>query len=185
MNRKGTILILAVLCTALLGCPQSVSRTDGGGVLLTITGFDGIPVTVSVNTAVDSNGSLVQIGTISLGLIVKNPNGNSSALMNVNVQSYEVTFTRADTGTRTPPKLVRAIFGSVTPGGSLDFNNLPIMTSNQLQHQPMRDLLVAGYDTETKSEVLVLNVSMRFFGRTLSGDAIETAPVQFTIDFTR
>lgn len=185
MNRKGTFFILAVLCTALLGCPQSVSRTDGGGVLFYTTSFDGVPVTVSVTNAVNTNGGLVQLGTVDLALIVKDPNGGSSSLMTVNVESYEVTFTRADTGTRTPPKLVRAIFGTVSAGGTLTFNNLPIMTTNQLQHQPLRDLLVTGYDTETNSEVVVLNVSIRFFGRTLSGDAVETAPVQLTIDFTR
>ena len=185
MNRKGTILILAVLCTALLGCPQSISRTDGGGVLFYTASFNGVPVTVSVNNAMDTNGGLVQIGTINLALIVKNPNAGASSLMTVNVESYEVTFNRADTGTRTPPKLVRAIFGAVNAGGTLTFNNLPIMTTNQLQHQPLRDLLVDGYDTETNSEVIVLNVSIRFFGRTLSGDAVETAPVQLTIDFTR
>jgi len=185
MKRKGTILILAVLCTALLSCEARTDRAGSGGVLLSITDFNGLPVTVSVNTAVDQNGGLVQLDQITLTLIAKDPNGTTSALMNVQIESYEVVFSRADTGTRVPPKLVRGVFGAASPGGTVQFTNLPIMTSNQLQHQPLRDLLVRGFDTETGSEVIVLNCAIRFFGRTLSGDPVETAPAQFTIDFTR
>lgn len=183
MIRKGTTFILAVLCTALLGCPQSLSQTDGT-VIISITDSDGIPVAVSAGTAVNTNGGLVQLGTITLTSVVKDPNGTSSSLMAVNIESYQVTFARADTGTRTPPKLVRGIFGAINPGGTLSFDNLPIMTNDQIQRQPVKDLLIHGYDTETNSQVIVLNVQLVFFGRTLAGEAIKTAPANFTVDVT-
>jgi len=183
MIRKGTTFILAVLCTALLGCPQSTSQTDGT-VLINITNSDGIPVNVSAGTAVNTNGGLVQLGTITIASIVKDPSGTSSALMAVNIESYQVTFDRADTGTRTPAKLVRGIFGALNPGGTVSFDNLPIMTNDQLQHQPLKDLLIHGYDTETNSQVIVLNVQIVFFGRTLAGEAVKTPPANFTVDVT-
>jgi hypothetical protein len=65
--------------------------------------------------------------------------------------------------------------------------NLEILTIQQLASPPLSDLLTAngGLDLETGGRTILLNFALRFFGRTLSGDEVDTAPARFTIEFTR
>lgn len=183
---RRALLGAALLCSlALLGCESRTDKVDGGGVLLSVSNFDGLPIQVSMDQAAAAG--LVTIGQLTIENIVKDPSGATSDLMNVEIESVEVTFSRADTGTRLPPPLVRGLFGVVPVGGSDTIENLEILTLQQLGAPPLSDLLTinGGVDTETGGRTILLNFSMRFFGRTLSGDAVDTAPARFTIEFTR
>ena len=53
---------------------------------------------------------------------------------------------------------------------------LPITGATQFENPPLSDLFFAngGFDKETGNAVVILNVRIRFFGRTLSGDAVES-----------
>lgn len=184
MRRVTYSLLILLLAFGLAGCSSRTDRTDGGGVLLSVSDFDGLPLLVGVNSALASGG-LIQIGSLTIENIAKSPTANTSDLMNVEIQSYEVKYSRADRGTRVPTPLVRGIFGVVPVDGSLDYENLPVMTSDQLNQVPLSDLKYknGGIDTETGEPKVVLNFQVRFFGRTLSGDTVETAPIYFTIEF--
>lgn len=181
--RKSKILMLAVLALALAACEARTDKAAHGGVILSISDFDGLPIGVSVSTAL-ATGGLVQVEDITLTSIPADPTGTTSDLMTVEIVSYEVVFTRADTGTRRPPKLVEGIFGNVPVGGTLSYENLPILTANQLTHLPLSDLANFGFDRETKSEQIVLNCTLRFFGRTLTGDPVESQAATFTLRFS-
>ncbi len=115
-----------------------------------------------------------------------NPNGTVSDLMNVEIVSYEVVYSRADRGTRVPNKFVRGLFGVAPVGGEFQVENLPVMGPDQLSTKPLSDLLYeqGGVDKETGESKITLNFALRFFGRTLSGDGVETAPAYFTVEFT-
>lgn len=175
-------IALGLLAVSLLGCEGRTDRTDGGGVLLSITDFDGLPITLAVNS---SNGFL-QIGEIQITNVVKNPDIVGSILMNVEIESYEVTYTRGDTGTIVPPILVRGLFGVVPVNAVFTVENLPVLAPEQFNVPPISDLLFVngGFDKETGSRQIILNFHLRFFGRTLSGDAVETAPASFTVTVT-
>lgn len=183
--RMAGAVVALLSSLALLGCESRTDKVDGGGVLLSISDFTGLPAQVSMDAASFAGG--VQIDTITIQSVVKNPSGGTSALMNVEIDSYEVVFSRADTGTRLPPPLVRNLFGVVPVNGSDIILNLPILTIQQLASPPLSDLLTAngGLDLETGGRTILLNLSLRFFGRTLSGDEVDTAPARFTIEFTR
>jgi hypothetical protein len=184
--RRRALVGAVLLCTlAVLGCESRTDETDGGGVLLSVSNFDGLPIQVSMDQAAASG--LVQVGQITVQNVVKDPSGSISDLMNVEIESFEVTYSRADTGTRLPPPLVRGLFGVIPVNGSDTIENLEILTLQQLGAPPLSDLLTinGGIDTETGSRTILLNFSMRFFGRTLSGDEVDTAPARFTIEFTR
>lgn len=185
MRTVANILLIICLVAALSACESRTDRTDGGGVLLSITDFDGLPIQVSVNGTL-SVGGFVQVEEIIVSNVAKNPVGTTSELMNVEIISYEVTFSRADNGTRVPNRFTRGLFGVAPVNGTYNVENLPIMSSDQLNSTPLSDLQFknGGFDKETGERKIVLNLALRFFGRTLSGNAVETEPALFTIEFT-
>lgn len=183
--RTAGAVVALLSSLALLGCESRTDKVDGGGVLLSITDFDGLPAQVSMDAAGFVGG--VQIDSLTVQSVAVNPAAGTSALMNVEIDSYEVVYSRADTGTRLPPPLVRNLFGVIPVNGTDTIENLPILTIQQLSSPPLSDLLTAngGLDLETGGRTILLNLSLRIFGRTLSGDEVDTAPARFTIEFTR
>ena len=180
---KATRFIaIGLLAASFLGCESRTDRTDGGGILLSISDFDGLPISMAVNS---SNGFL-QIGEVQVTSIIRNPDIVGSSLMNVEIESYEVTYSRGDTGTIVPPIFVRGLFGVIPAGGNFTVENLPVLAPEQFNVPPISDLLFVngGFDKETGSRQIVLNFHLRFFGRTLSGDAVQTAPASFTVTVT-
>lgn len=175
MNLKRTVLLLLVVGLALPGCRSETDRSEGT-VLLSVSDFDGLPVVVS------AGGGPFSIGELVLQNIPKDPTGTSTGLMDIEIRSYEVLFRRLDTGTRQPPPMVGGLFGVVAVGSTTTFENLPFMRADQVLNPPLSDLAAFGRDTETGSAVIPMNVTMRFFGRTLSGDDIVSTPASFTIE---
>lgn len=184
MKRIVQTSSLILLLVALGGCESRTDKTDGGGVLLSISDFDGRPFGVSVNAAAADTG-FVTIESLTIDNIVKDPAGDSSDLMNVELESYQVTFERLDAGTRVPDPYFRTVFGVIPAGGSIDIEPVPFMGSAQLTNPPLADLLFAngGFDKETGDDVITLSATMVFFGRTLSGDPVSTAPATWSMEF--
>ena len=183
MNAWTRVIFLSLLVAVAMGCESRTDEAGGGGVLLSVSDFDGLPIAGNVNTLAATG--FLQVGEITISNVVKDPNGNTSSLMNVEIESYEVIYTRADTGTRVPPPLVRGLFGVVPADGDYIVENLPVMAQEQLLSPPLSDLLFqnGGFDKETGDTLIKINLFVRFFGRTLSGDEVETAPISFTVDF--
>jgi hypothetical protein len=182
MRKVAQLLLIVCLVVVFTACESRTDRTDSGGVLLSITDFDGLPISVSVN----ATAGFVQVEEFKVANVAANPNGLTSNLMNVEIVSYEVLYSRADRGTRVPTKFVRGLFGVAPVNGEFTVENLPVMGPDQLSTVPLSDLLFdqGGIDTETGESKIALNFSVRFFGRTLSGDAVETNPALFTVEFT-
>jgi hypothetical protein len=83
---------------------------------------------------------------------------------------------------------VQGHFGPVPPGGVATINNLRILDSTQLLNPPLSDLLFeeGGLDSETGLPEVIVDVELRFFGRTVSGIDVATEdPARFTLRFTR
>ncbi len=183
--KKVTSLLLLSLALLWISCDERTERTDSGGVLLEVEFTStGVPVVISVNGSFAPTGQ-VTVGTININSIIANPNGVSSSLMDVEVESLEVTFQRSDTGTRVPPPYVERILGTVSAGGTLTLNNWPIMSIDQLRNPPLSDLLFenGGFDRETNDTVIKLDLYVRVFGRTIGNRRIESTPRPHTIEF--
>jgi len=176
-------LLILVAAFGLAGCSGDSGKVDSGGVSLTISNFDGLPSVVGMEQAAAAG--LVTIDTLTLSSIIQNPNLGQTDLQTVRMRSYEVVFTRADTGTRVPTPLVDGLISSVAPGGTITYNNLPILRTEQLLNPPLSDLLFVngGTDDETGSDVIKLNLRIRFFGRTLGGREVVSLPQTFPIEF--
>lgn len=179
MRRSIAFLLAACVLLAVGGCNERTDESEGG-VILSVTDFDGLPVRASVNAA-----SLLAIEEVIIENLPKDPNGPTSDLMNVEMRSYEVVYNRVDTGTRVPGPLVRSIFGVAPVGGQITYDNLPVMSAEQLLNPPLSDLLIAngGIDRETGSQFITIEFRVRFFGRTLTGDDVATAPIRFDVEF--
>ena len=181
MRRATLAICVALLLTMGLAC-SSGDRVDDteGGVILTVSDFDGLPVRASVNAS-----DILQVDTIDIDNVPKDPNGTTSTLMDVEMRSYEVVYERVDGGTNNPPPMVQSIFGVVPVGSNTTYDNLVIMTAGQLRNPPLSDLLIenGGVDRETNTQVITVNFRMRFFGRTLAGDDVATAPIRFDVEF--
>jgi hypothetical protein len=174
MKRTLTLVFLIVLVLALGSCSGEVERSEGS-VILSVSAFDGLPQGVSVSAGPTT------VDEITLRNVAKDPNGTVSDLQAIELRAYEVRFSRRDTGTRVPAPFVQSIFSLIPANGTLTLNNLQFLTPDQLRNPPLSDLTTRGVDSETGSEVVVLNVSMRFFGRTISGDDIASDPASFTV----
>jgi hypothetical protein len=186
MKRKvWSLIAVSLLAVGLWGCSSnSPAGRDQGGVILSVTDFDGLPIQVSVNAV--ASGGFLQIESLTLSNFPADPLQATSTLMNVEIERYEVGFSRADEGTKTPRPTVRGIFGLAPVGGTLVYDNLPIMSAEEFNQQPLSDLLYqnGAEDRETGSQAILLNLHVSFFGRTLGGKQVETKiPAQFTIQF--
>lgn len=180
-NHRTVRLLLTTLAllplVLSLGCRSDTDRSEGN-VLLSISSFNGLPSAVSLR----SQSPPFVIGDITVRNIAKDPTGSVSDLQSVELRTLEIRFQRRDTGTRVPPSNVQSVFGLVPVNGSTTLNNIPFLTSDQVLNQPLKDLRDTGRDSETGTAVVVLDVSMRVFGRTLSGDEIVSDPARFTIE---
>lgn len=176
MKRTVSLFFLAVLVLASGSCRSRTDRSEGS-VILSVTDFDGLPLLVSV-----SAGGPTQVGEITIQNFAKDPSGTVSDLQSIELRSYEVRYSRRDTGTRLPPPLVKSLFSLVPVNGTATITNLQFLTLDQMLNPPISDLATFGVDKETGSQIIVLNVSMRFFGRTLAGDNIASDPASFTVE---
>lgn len=193
-------LVLTLLATALVGISGCETRTDGtdtGGVILLVSEVDGLPTGARVN-CITGEASFVTcpddgsfgsfrliIEELTLENIVADPTGTSSRLMDVEIDRMQIGFSRVDQGTRVPPTQFRNFGGLVPVNGTETVSNLPILTSEGFTNPPLNDLriLFGGVDSETGSETILLEFELIFFGRTLSGDEVQTSPFNFTVEF--
>lgn len=179
-HRTVRLFLTALTLLPLLAVAGCRSRTDRseGTVLMTISDFSGLPNVVSLS----SQEPPFVIGSLTVRNIAKDPTGTTSNLQSIELRTVEFRYVRRDTGTRLPPSNVQAVFGLVPQNGTTTLTNTAFLTSDQVLSQPLKDLLDVGRDSETGTAVIVLDVSMRIFGRTLSGDEIATDPSRFTIE---
>jgi hypothetical protein len=184
--------LLAVLALAVLSCEARTDRQDDGGIIMTVSDFDGLPSLVRVNSPVPPSvcsrssptNCFVVLDQVTIRSIVKNPGSPTSDLMTVEFRAYEVRFSRRQPGTRTPPPYFENIFGNLAPGATTTFDNLPLLGPAQLLTAPLSDLLFAegAIDDETGSTTITLDAELRFYGRTISGkDVVTDEPARFTL----
>jgi hypothetical protein len=188
VNKACSLIVLVAVFLAGGGCRSRTDRT-AGPVLLTFGQITGIPTVISVSGAVSgSTGSGTPpgaIGTFTLQSVLKDPNGTiQGSLENVEVSSYQVVYVRKDSGTRVPPPLVAALTVEVPVGGTANISNLPVVRLDQLLSPPLGDLASSAHrDSETGTQVIVVDARITFFGHTLSGDSVSSSTADFTLEF--
>ncbi len=171
-----TALVLLPLLLS-LGCRSDTDRSEGA-VLLSISNFNGLPSAVSLN----SQPPPFVIDDITVRNIAKDPTGTDerpAVRRAAHARDPLPAPRHRHPGTAAN---VQSVFGLVPVNGTTTLTNIPFLTSDQVFNQPLKDLRDTGRDSETGTAVVVLDVSMRVFGRTLSGDDIVSDPARFTIE---
>lgn len=187
MNRLVRSALLGVLMVGVLSCEARTDRTDTGGVALSVSDFDGLPLAFQVsNNCEFASLCFVQVESLTVRSTILNASAPSSDLMDVEIKSYQVTYRRLDTGTRVPQPLREGQFGIVPAGGTMTIDGLAVAGPQQLLNAPLSDLLLVngGFDKETGSPVIKLELALVFFGKTLSGDDVATEPARFAVSFS-
>ena len=179
MTQLLAVIAVALPAALLFGCADPIEDVDSGGVILEVE-FDNSIFRVGVNDQ-----DLVTLDTVTIDSIAVQQGGTTSQLMDVRLRTIEITYSRSDTGTRVPPPFVYQLTGSIPVDGTLTFNNLPIMTVEQIQNPPLSDLLFenGAIDRETGAQIIKLNVTIRVFGVTLGGTDVASTPVTQTFEF--
>lgn len=183
MKHPIRLLLVAALVLLAAACDDRASGTDSGGVLLDVeVASAGIPFRVNVNGA-DS----LMLPSLEINSTVADPNGVTSSLMDVELETLEVRYVRSDAGTRAPPPYVVEVLGTVPVGGTLTLNNWDVMSFEQFRTPPLSDLKFenGGVDAETGLNVVRLDLIIRVFGRTRAGDEVASVPRGQTIEFTQ
>jgi hypothetical protein len=179
MKVKPAIKILLLAVALAVWACSDPEQVDSGGVVLQVE-FVNSPFRIGVNDQ-----DFVSIPTIEVDSIIPNTTAGTSDLMNVQLDLYEVTFARSDTGTRAPAPFVFKLTGVVPVSGNLTLTNYPVMSADQMRNPPLSDLLFenGGFDKETGSPVIRIDMTFTVFGRTLGGDDVASLPRRETFEF--
>ena len=142
--------------------------------------FQSSPTIVGVNDQERVVITSLQISSIALNNIQA-----TSDLMDVELSTMEVTFTRADSGSRVPVPYVVQLLGTVDVDSQLIYTDIPVMGIEQMRAEPLSDLLFenGAVDKETGNEYIRLNVNVRVFGRTRGGEEVASRLRGETIEF--
>ena len=186
MRKFVSLVLLLPLALLLAGCDERTEETDTGGVLLEVDFGTVLPFRASVNAAVAS-GSVITVQSLVINSIVSNPTGGTSSLMDVELESLEVTFQRADGGTRVPPPYVVKLLATIPVGGGFTITNQELMSFDQLSNPPLSDLLIenGGFDKETGLTHVRMNLFIKVFGKTLGNRRVESVSRPHTMEFTQ
>ena len=69
MRKVANLMLIACLVVVFTACESRTDRTGSGGVILSITDFDGLPISSAVNSVTD----FLQVEEISIANVAANP----------------------------------------------------------------------------------------------------------------
>ncbi len=179
---RRTLPIALTLLIALAGTRCSTNTQGDNAAPVFLEGdFELLPVEKNVNDGVP-----LQFQTTILRNKPKVlPAPTSTQFLDVQVETYTVTWSRLDGGTTaSSPQTFGGDF--VVPfNGQSTLTNYPYMTAGHLQDPPLDNLFPfnGGVDPETGKAEIVQAGSVVWNGHTLSGQAVTSYPAVFNMIF--
>ena len=115
----------------------------------------------------------------------KDPQGASSANMDVNLKRWVITPYRTDGGSTASPEWTYDTMVYVPAGGSADLENYRIYPFENLGLVPLAHLLPenGGFDPETGNSNIRQSFELQIFGQTVSGKNVATVPISIAFNF--
>jgi hypothetical protein len=170
MKTRFLFAIVVAAAVAMAGCTNKQGETES-------------PVTVTVDLADQAGLTVINppqtitIPTMTLRSALKNPTATDpQGFADVQVNTYTVTYRRADGGTVVPPVQTFAA-GVVLPSdGTVTLTDFPIISQSALQGSPFDQLFPfnGGVDRETGSNEIRMFYDVTFYGQTVSGHRVQS-----------
>jgi hypothetical protein len=115
----------------------------------------------------------------------KDPNGATSANMDVNLKRWVITPYRTDGGGTASPEWTYDQAVYVPAGGDAALQNYRVYPLEFLREIPLAYLLPenGGFDPETGNTNIRQSFELQIFGQTVSGKNVSTTPVSIAFNF--
>jgi hypothetical protein len=171
--KKALILSLALLPLA-VGCTNKQGESESPVFLTTNLVGSSQPLFFGIAT-----GAPLQLQTMTITSHGKNPTATDpQGFQTVELNSYTVTFSRLDGGTKVPAPETFAVGGTIPFNGTLTLTNFPVIASSAVQQSPFDQLLPfnGGIDQETGQPQIHLGITVTFFGETAAGTRVASDP---------
>jgi hypothetical protein len=174
---RMTPWVVAALAAAALSCNE-IARDPSPIELVATTQQDITIVDLAGGPGCDQN-----LGTIVLRSIQKNTS-SPSTFLGVELNRMHVSYRRTDGGSMAPESFTQTIDGFIEPGGQGTLNNFIVFRQDALRQAPFAALLPVngGRDPETGLSLVRMDVLLRIFGETLSGQRV-AADTRFPLEF--
>lgn len=167
-NRFPLAAALLAGLLAVTGCSSNTQGDEASPVFLSAS-FELAPLEWNVGS-----GAALQVPTVKLTSVLKNPLGGSSSYLDTRLEDYLVEWKRIDGGTKAPGP---ETFGGnilIPAGGTSTMTDFPYMSRSALLLPPLDQLFPynGGIDRETgKSEIRCV-ATVTYRGRTLAGQPV-------------
>ena len=179
IQRTAAALAVALAFLALPGCSTNSQGDDAAPLYLSVD-FTLLPAVKHV-----SDGTLLQFQTVTIKSVMKSPTAGTSSMLDVRIDDYVITWSRADGGTKVPKQ--ETFFGNVLVpvGGTTTLTNYPFMSISALSLSPLDQLFPfnGGIDRETGKSEIRCGGTVVFRGHTISGEAVQSVPAVFNMTF--
>ena len=127
----------------------------------------------------------IAISSMEINSELKDPQGSSSATMDVNIMRWVIKPYRTDGGTVASPEWTydQAVF--IPSDGSATLDNYRVYPLEFLSEIPLAYLLPenGGFDPETGNSNIRQSFELQMFGQTTAGKSVSTIPVSIAFNF--
>ena len=173
------VATVALAVVALPGCSTNTQGDSASPVFL-VGNFTLLPLTVNV-----ASNAPVQFATTVLSSRLKNPNVSSLQFLDVQIDGYNVVWSRLDGGTKASPTQTFGGNVIVPPNGSSTLTNYPYMSAGNLILPPLDQLFPfnGGIDKETGRAEIRQVGKVTWYGHTLSGQPVKSDVATFDLIF--
>lgn len=182
MNRIPQICILAALALLAASCGGNSTLDDTeSAVMLTVE-------VEEYNPEIDICGAAgidVTISEMNVMSRPKEPGGTLGPAQDVNITRWVITPSRSDGGTTASPEWAIDQGVYVPAGGDTKLENWRVFPAEYFLQLPLSNLLPenGGFDPETGQTNIRQTLQLQMFGRTVSGKAVSTVPINIAFNF--
>ena len=181
VRRLAGLALVLPLALLIVGCSTDVGDTAANVILnidtITLESDPWGDVLATSGTILDDT-VLVTFSAFLKGPVTTNAQITTPELQNINLERYEVTFTRTDGGTAVPPGFTRGIAGTVrlTVLGAEELKQFTlgvVLVPSTIKAQPPISFLISpGQEPATNFVNIQVDARIQFFGRTITGDPV-------------
>jgi hypothetical protein len=182
MKRIPQICILAALALLAASCGGNSTLDDTESAVMLTVDVEAYDPEIDI---CDPEQFDVIIGTMHVYSNPKEPGGTLGPAQDVNITRWVITPSRSDGGATASPEwsIDQGIY--VPAAGDVDLENWRVYPAEYFLLLPLSNLLPenGGFDPETGQTNIRQTLQLEMFGRTVSGKAVSTVPINIAFNF--